>query len=412
MCGRSLRSRQLTRVALCALFGAAAGCGEAEPPGIFVPPVLEDCPGVPAEACDIRALECQAGILAVTACLRETEPPEMPPVETISVDDYRARLEGRVSTSTAHLGLEWSVVQLGLAKPQDFWEPSRVEARVDAVAAFYDAGQDRVFIIDHEGERGPDLTASILAHELVHYLQDQEHDLSAVIGNHAGTHDEYLAVLSLIEGEAELYQHMFLASTWGLPAEVRDYRGRFDVYAKRLEEEVAEDPAIFVGPAQFPYVHGARYVSEMWQRFGQAGIQAEFAGPPSSTFEVMTEVERTSPTAPQANGTPPGHALVEIEQLGAWMLFAFLQGRLSGPQALALGWVNDRLYVYRHLESEDSPAFVWQIEMRTEAQAARLALASQPPVTSLRAGRVVYLTASQGLSPTLWREAVTTLFGL
>lgn len=71
-------------------------CGGEMDVGVFVPPVVDGCEGLPHNACAIVETDCQAGILALTACLRGSVAPPMPAVEMLTTEEFRAMPESRV----------------------------------------------------------------------------------------------------------------------------------------------------------------------------------------------------------------------------------------------------------------------------------------------------------------------------
>lgn len=334
----------------------------------------------------------------------------MPPVETITVDELEEQFTGRTSTSADALGLEWSLVRLGVAEEEHFDPEYRGEQAVEQVGAFYNVVLGRIFIVDREG-RGRDLDSGTLAHELVHYMQDREHDLERFLSEPPLLYDQLLAALSIIEGEASLYHAMFLAAVWGLDPHAQDYPRRFDELAASLEAAQKEETGPYLAaPRSFPYVHGARFVSSVWAMDGQASIAALFEDPLATTLEVLGEQSGTTAPAPPEPG-PAGATLVAEEQLGAWMLYAMLARRgTNAALEYARSWRVDRLFVYL---DGTSPAFVWQLELRTVPDAIRLEneLRRRGSFVVIRQDVTLYATESLDGGGD-WRDRVVAAFGL
>ena len=174
--------------------------------------------------CDILASSCPKRILSLMACLRGTKDAELPPITVVSAGEYRELLESIFAEETdeeqAETALfEQGLVLLGLAEPGSFAAASQVDQLAEAVLASYSHIDKSITIVAPEKARGwVDSVANMLTlgHELVHALQDQEHDLDSYTREHSVTYDDYLASRAVPEGEAELLVAFYATALWGL----------------------------------------------------------------------------------------------------------------------------------------------------------------------------------------------------
>ncbi|WP_436903584.1 Hvo_1808 family surface protein [Halovenus halobia] len=136
----------------------------------------------------------------------------LPPLQTISRDQYRENVAGQVANQTTAEGELYENAQYA-ARMTIGSEVDALEAFVDAQAAFpaafYRPDQDYMaFVTDDETVEG--LRQSTLAHELVHALQDQYFDVGAIFEK--PTNDGYLAAASVVESDAQFFQEQYTAN--------------------------------------------------------------------------------------------------------------------------------------------------------------------------------------------------------
>lgn len=136
----------------------------------------------------------------------------LPPLQTISRDQYRENVAGQVENQTTAEGELYENAQYA-ARMTIGSEVDALEAFVDAQAAFpaafYRPDQDYMaFVTDDETVEG--LRQSTLAHELVHALQDQYFDVGAIFEK--PTNDQYLAAASVVESDAQFFQEQYTAN--------------------------------------------------------------------------------------------------------------------------------------------------------------------------------------------------------
>src|SRR5690606_32601023 len=139
--------------------------------------------------CDIHRAECRQDVLDAVACLRGyTRQVAQPEARFIRLSDLRGSAQGELDSDQRDLRAAYGL--FGLVGKEHEDGEAAFEARIDDIAAIYNAEADLVFIVEDPGGRipteaelGMPLEAyqmSVLAHEYVHFLQDREFDLHAV----------------------------------------------------------------------------------------------------------------------------------------------------------------------------------------------------------------------------------------
>ncbi|GAB7009618.1 Hvo_1808 family surface protein [Halorubrum trueperi] len=149
-----------------------------------------------------------------------------------------------------------------------------------AVTGFYSPGEDRIVLVVREGEE-VQIDPSTLAHELVHAMQDQYHDLThpRYVG---ATQDADLAVDGIVEGEAVHVEELYdarCANGWSCLAEPDDGGGSGG--------SAADYNFGILQTVLQPYSDGALYVEELVDEEGWSAVTEAMESPPDSTAEVI-----------------------------------------------------------------------------------------------------------------------------
>ena len=258
-------------------------------------------------------------------------------------DELLAEHDGGVAPSAEELlRTERILKALGLITPE-----------LDLVAAASDpshAGEGIIGLYDDDAEvlyaRGASLTPlvrSVLVHELVHALDDQHFDLSKHV-HVGGDLEERIAARALIEGNARRVENIYVDQ---LPD---DERASVEA-AHRAASETDDGTGFQIAAyySLFPYLDGARFVSELAARGGERAVDAAYARPPRTTAEVL-EPERyragitgTRLSTPQSP-TPP----VDAGMFGELGLFLLVVDAV-GPEKASIAastWEGDSYVAY------------------------------------------------------------------
>lgn len=397
---KASRGRWLTRVRLALLTLALPfGCSDSDdrPPWLGTPRSIPGCEDFDYRTCDILDAGCQRELFALAACLHgDGAPGEAPPVrqldeagaialiqeasDAMSMTDGVDAMGGTAFDEAAFRAEVRGLELIGLLDAGTIETPGDVvDATVEDLLAYYLIPTKEVVIIDR-GEPVDDLDAnSVLAHEFVHALQDRRHDLGSFDADVELGSDGYLARSSLIEGQATLYQYVLVFAYSGNDVRNVNFRVFFeDVAAFGLELTLDAGSPALTADSIFPYTFGTRYAGERWLAGGSSAVDALYATPPRSSWEVLGGDAATQfATFAQAPAPLDGYARVSDDVAGAWVTVAMLAG-LPGASDIALElpelaslWRGDHLWIY------DSPdagaATLWAIEWSSADAAQRFA---------------------------------------
>lgn len=406
----------------------SVSCSAADEPALDVL-VASGCEGEAYAVCDPFDAGCQARIFSGVRCLRGMPDAVIPEVRSITAGQYKAELEASVAAPSddpgdetpSTLALERVLALLELATPGELSAEALVTLYVDTVPGYYSAREDRVTLIEPPPGQPGDLfrDALLLAHEFTHALQDQDVDL-ATLGAGDQTFDEYLALTSVIEGEAAMLESFFEAAVWGLSGEP-DFRSHFVSWVERAEEHYGDQSPLSVGPRYFPYSYGARYVYNVYDAGGTEAVRKLYGQLPPSVLPMLLSVdELVQPELEPLSDlglpdAPDGFGLRVEDALGPWVFSRFLERGLATPlaQELAGHWRADRFLVYETEAGGVTGVWMLRFDDAVAAERCVTVLESRPGASlpglsfALRSDRDVALAVTDPLSSSAgWQAAL------
>jgi hypothetical protein len=254
----------------------------------------------------------------------------------------------------------------------------------EQVLGYYDPRTTTLFVLQGASD---ETLRPVLAHELVHALQDQHTNLDSLVAQERGN-DRQTAAHAALEGHAMLVMFALLAE---------------EASRRVLDPATLPNPADELGPALaaqneqfpvfqrappviretllFPYVRGASFVHQLWR--SMEGRQ-RYPAPidtllPQSTTQVMRPLERfleqrRDPIEFAFSRPPAGLRVVYENTFGELETAIFLAEHLGeAARASARGWVGDRYL----LAEDDAGAAVlhWVSAWESAAEADRFAAA-------------------------------------
>ena len=229
---------------------------------------------------------------------------------------------------------------------------------LEQAVGFYDPARDVLFIRE---DAPPELLDAVVAHELVHALQDQEADLDSLL--HAvSRNDARSAIQAAIEGQATV---AMFAHQLGMPSERLPELGPEMAAAitdAATFPRLASAPAVVREPLLFAYLGGARYVQRLWQlRPDKPAPLGEWL--PESTEQLLhTEklLERRDSPTPVSLAEPEGGWRVkyagDLGELETRIYFEEHLGTAALAARAAAGWDGD---AYAVLARGTDLALVW-----------------------------------------------------
>lgn len=206
-----------------------------------------------------------------------------------------------------------------------------------AVVGFYDPDTKELVV---RGTRPTPFVRAVLAHELLHALEDQHFGLNRDdLGDEA-----FLGFQALTEGSAVRIEDRY-----------RQSLSRADRRAADREERaqggsVPDVPEVVEVLFGFPYAYGPGLVDAIVRAGGQARLDGAYGDPPASSEQVISPDRYLGGDAPKAVPTPAadGKAFDDGE-IGQLFLALMLRSELkdSVARTAAVGWGGDHYVAWR-----------------------------------------------------------------
>ena len=248
----------------------------------------------------------------------------------------------------------------------------------DNVAGFYNI-VTKEFIIITDNDEMDTFAEWTYAHEYMHALQDQHFDLEELgtapeLGYEAG-----LALRSLVEGEAELVQQLYLDYGYFTQAQLVEIYSDFyfDVYNIKAQAP-SNLPPVLVNLFWFPYTTGADFVTILFEQNGWAGVTAAWQNLPTSSEQIIHPFRYLAGDAPRPVTLPDlgpllpaGYTRHFQSSFGEFYLREYLSQQLpsSDVDQAATGWGGDQYAIYLH-ENQTDLVMVLRTAWDTPADAA------------------------------------------
>lgn len=279
--------------------------------------------------------------------------------------ELRKYIEGRIAEEMPPeelKGISLLYSQLGLIPDTLDIKALLLDLYQEQVAGYYDPATEKFYVI---AGTPTDMLRTVLAHELVHALQDQHVDLDSLIARERGN-DRQTAAQSAIEGHATLVMFAFLMqdATGKLPdpAQMPDIAAQMKPALEAQNSQFPifkRTPRIIRETMIFPYVAGAGFVQHLW--VAKKGYVAPFDTLlPQSTEQIMHPAaafidqrdDPTEVTLPKTAGVLHEGTLGELE---TGLLLSHHIG--IDAESAAQGWDGDRFQV---IERAGKKLVVWQ----------------------------------------------------
>ena len=359
--------------------------------------------------------------LAARSGLELREPVRLARRSRAELERYlRVKLDEQLSPERAD-GIVAAYGFLGLVPPDLDLRELLMSVYLEQVAGFYDPDSTALYVL--EDQRGAVLEP-LLLHELVHAVQDQSADLSALTDPGVGN-DRARAAQAAIEGHATLVMlEQMTERIQGRPVdlgEIPDFAGRIRPaleLARNQYPRLASAPRVIQESLLLPYLEGAGFVQRLWQALPERTAPfGEWL--PASTEQLMApakllESPRDRPV--DLLVTLDDGVVLHEDGLGYAEVRLLLE-ELAGEAATvaAEGWGGDRYVVF---ERGGARGLVWATVWDDTAARDRFlrtmgsvldALEGAPELTATtvrgRPGAVLVVGARSGWTVTSVEEA-------
>jgi hypothetical protein len=239
----------------------------------------------------------------------------------------------------------------------------------EQVAGYYDPDSSALFVV-----RGADplVLKLILAHELVHALQDQYMSLNAIL-KLKRQNDRQMAGQAVAEGQATLASIEAMAPG----ADLSQALGNWDQVRGAIRSQQSAMPVFATAPPiiqeglLFPYLAGAQFMHDFNARRTRPDEEPYGDRLPVSTAQILHADLYTSHALPDRLrfGRSPGDTLVYDDDFGEFETGIALETwgvNKAVAESAAAGWDGDRFEV---LGSPSGTVVVWATAWRTPADA-------------------------------------------
>lgn len=257
----------------------------------------------------------------------------------------------------------------GLVEPTTDLRRLMLDLYSEQVAGYYDPDSSALFVV-----RGADplVLKLILAHELVHALQDQYTPLNAILKLRR-QNDRQMAGQAVAEGQATLASIQVMAPGVDLGEALGDWsQVRRLIRAQQSAMPVfASAPPIIQEGLLFPYLAGAQFMHDFNARKARPDEEPYGDRMPISTAQILHADLYTGRVVPERLGfaPSPGDTLVYDDDFGEFETRVVLQTwgvDTLLAEAAAAGWDGDR---YEVLGTPAGTVVLWAIAWRTPADA-------------------------------------------
>ena len=278
------------------------------------------------------------------------------PIETETIDreQLRARLlelaaEDKTQSETRAEGL--ALARWGMIPPATDYTQLLVDLLTDQIAGYYDPKDKKLRIAKTTDAEWGEM---VLAHEILHALQDQSYDLEKWEHVPDGETDAGLARHALVEGDGVALMIELALANKNVPAPWDDPR-----VARELDKAMSlpsgdaldKAPLAVRETLLFPYRQGFAFVAALRRERPWSAVDAAFKRPPRSTEHILHLDKYQADEKPIAVtlAVPPSLAEYRVAHTTVWgelgcSLFLRSHGfDEPGAAQAAQGWGGDRV---------------------------------------------------------------------
>jgi hypothetical protein len=243
---------------------------------------------------DADALKATDEILGVVSKLRQLEIKQPVKRGAKSREEIQTSIIHDLDESNTPAQFESTaktLKKLGMLRPDFKLRDYMISLLTEQVAGFYDPKTQFFYLaswIPLTEQR------TVIAHELVHALQDQHFNLKRFDKWPKGDSDAETAAHALAEGDATIVMYQYDFSEKGFPFDVTKLPSLTELLlAEGVDDDDKKFPVLSNAPRvlkeglQFPYFYGAGFVQAVMKKGGWAKISAAYTSLPASTEQIM-----------------------------------------------------------------------------------------------------------------------------
>ncbi|HEV7842789.1 MAG TPA: hypothetical protein VGO69_03790 [Pyrinomonadaceae bacterium] len=246
---------------------------------------------------------------------------------------------------------ELTLKKLGLIPASMQLRPFIISLLTEQVAGYYDPKAQQFYLadwIDLDGQK------PVMAHELVHALQDQHFNLRRFDKWPKGDADAELAAHALIEGDATLAMQYYIMRN---PLRALAFIRSLEASGAGSSDLIDKAPRALRESLLFPYQQGMEFVSQLYKRNDSWKLVSQaFTDLPQSTEQILHSDKYFAHEAPvkielaNVSGTLGANwKRIDYDVNGEWSYYLILDEFLkskSESRVATTGWGGDRYAVY------------------------------------------------------------------
>lgn len=222
------------------------------------------------------------------------------PVTLLNDTDFTKKLNEKNKIDTAALGKQAKeLAALALIDGHMDLVPLEKSLLGGAVVGFYDSESKELFV---RGAQITPYTKEVMVHELTHAVQDQHFNINRPELDKRND-ESAEAFLGLLEGDAVTVQNQFVASE-----SAQDQAASQVEQLQGVGKIPTNIPQVLLEILVFPYTAGPPFISAVRSAKGQAGLDAAFTTPPTTTQQLLHPDRFLAHDAGQTVPKPPADA--------------------------------------------------------------------------------------------------------
>jgi hypothetical protein len=239
------------------------------------------------------------------------------------------------------------------------------------VLGYYDPAEAELYVVSGAGFGASQ--RSTYAHEYMHGLQFQKHNLNADNWASGENSEIVLGKQALMEGEATFVEEMWQKQYFSFGDQVDYYKQSLGA----LDVEYFRIPTFLERELYFPYLEGRAFVAALYAEGGWAAVDAAYSDPPASTEMVLhpekylqKELPLTVPDPILPAALSADWREIRTDVMGEFSTDLILATRVNAFRAsqASAGWGGDRYAVWSN-DASGRTAAIWHTRWDTQTDA-------------------------------------------